>query len=176
MRKRDSQKAKVYSAQNVLHWLYESAEQNGNPVVTVNGVTVTLPPEAKFASVESIQSYVERVLALPAIREAYPALSLSVPTVRHRKGTTKAHYSAGEIAIPTDRGGKWAMRELVVLHELAHHLAILDGHGPRFAATLLTLVGAVMGPEIELIGRMVFDDNGVDAKPPTTWREAAFAP
>lgn len=167
---RDSQRGKLYAAENVLHWMYDAAEQTGNPVVTVGGVTVTLPPEAKFACVDSIQAYLDRVCALPAVREAFPALSLSVPTVRHRKGTRKATYQAGTIAIPTDRDGKWAMRELVVLHELAHHFALGDGHGPRFASTYLAVMGAVLGPEVELIGRMVFIDNGVNCTLPKDWR------
>lgn len=172
---RDNQKSKVYASEGAVARLYDTAVQTGNPVVTVNGVTVTLPPEAKFASVESIQSYVERVLALPAIRATYPALSLSVPKVRHRQGTKKAHYCAGEIAIPTDRAGKWAMRELVVLHELAHHLAFRDQHGPRFVSTLLHLLGTVLGPEVELVARMTFIDNEVNVIPPADWREFSTA-
>lgn len=158
---RDSQRAKVYAAQNILHWLFDSAVQTGNPCVTVNGVTVTLPPEAKFACVPSIQTYVNRVMFMPGIEE----FKRFTPKVRHRKGTTKAHYQAGTIAVPTDREGSWALRELVVLHELAHHLAPGDQHGPMFVSTFLTLLGVVMGPEVELIGRMVFIDNGVATTP-----------
>jgi putative metallohydrolase (TIGR04338 family) len=169
--KRDSQKSKVYAAENVISRFYDTATKTGNPVVNVNGVTVTLPPEAKFASVESIQRYVEQVLAMPAIREAHPTMALSVPTVRHRKGTRIAHYQNGEIAIPTDRAGSWAMRELVVLHELAHHLAFGDGHGPRFVSTLLHMMGVVLGPEVELIARMTFADCEVNAVPPADRRE-----
>lgn len=159
---RDSQRSKVYAAQNVLHWLYESAEATGNPVVTVNGVTVTLPPEARFACVQSMQDYITKVMHLPPI-EAYKRFT---PVIRERKGTTKAHYQSGTIAIPIHRQGRWAQRELVLLHELAHHLAPGDQHGPTFVSTFLTLLGAVMGPEVELVARMVFIDNGVKTAPP----------
>lgn len=162
---RDGQRKKVYEAENILARMYDRAVESGNPVVSVNGVTVTLPPEAKFGCVNSIQAYINRVLALPAVRQAFPALSLSVPTVRHRQGTTKAHYQMGTIAIPTDRAGNWAMRELVILHELAHHLSPGAQHGATFAAAELTLFGIVLGPEVELLARMLFADGGVDTKP-----------
>jgi putative metallohydrolase (TIGR04338 family) len=158
---RDTQRSKVYSAQNVLHWLFDSAVQTGNPVVTINGVTVTLPPEAKFGCVNSIQTYLNRVMQMPDIAKH----RRFTPTVRERKGTTKAHYQSGTIAIPVHRDGKWAMREMVVLHELAHHLAPGDRHGPGFVAVFLSLLGTVLGPEAELVARMVFIDNGVQTSP-----------
>ncbi|MFZ2241198.1 MAG: TIGR04338 family metallohydrolase, partial [Gordonia amarae] len=57
----------------------------------------------------------------------------------------------------------WALRELVVLHELAHHLDDSGGpaHGPGFVHTLITLVGLVLGPEAEFVYRVVFTDSGV---------------
>ncbi len=160
---RDYQRGRLYAAENVLHWFYDTAGQTGNPMVTINGVTVTLPPEAKFASVDSIQAYIDRVLRMPGIRKAFGPVS--PPRVCPRRGATKAHYCAGSIFIPIGMDGKWAQRELVILHELAHHIAAGDGHGPRFADTFLTLLGMVLGPEVELIGRMTFADNAVKAAP-----------
>lgn len=164
---RDLQKSKVYAAENILARLYSRAVESENPVVTINGVTVTLPPEARFASVESIQAYVDRVLAMPAVREEFGDAATRPVRVRRRRGSKAAHYCAGEIAIPDQHDGKWAMRELVVLHELAHHLARIGGHGPRFANTMLTLFGLVLGPETELIGRMLFADGQVSTKIPS---------
>lgn len=164
---RDSQRSKVYAAQNVLHWLFDSTVQTGNPMVTINGVTVTLPPEAKFACLDSIQAYLTKVMHLPPV-EAYKRFT---PVVRQRRSAKKAHYQAGTIAVPIQREGKWAQRELVVLHELAHHLAPGDQHGPMFALTFISLLGAVMGPEVELIARMVFIDNGVKIIPPVEGKE-----
>jgi len=157
---RDEQKSKVYAAEHTLAWLFDTAAATGNPMVTVSGVTVTLPPEAKFSSVESMQAYVNRVMdMLPTDRKT--------PKVRHRSGTAKAHYHpVGEIAIPTARGGSWARRELVVLHELAHHLTPGSGHNHRYVQAFLELVGRVMGPEVALVGRIIFDDNGVRCTPP----------
>lgn len=162
---RDDQRHKVYAAENILARLYTNTVSAQNPVVTINGVTVTLPPEAKFGSVESIQAYVDRVMAMPAVQEAHPVRSQLPVRVRARRGAKAAHCDRAlrEIAIPDKRDGVWAMRELVVLHELAHHLAPRGGHGPHFVDTLLTLFTLVLGPETGLIARMIFADGGVNA-------------
>ena len=57
----------------------------------------------------------------------------------------------------------WALRELVVLHEIAHHLCGPDGpaHGPRFTATFCALAAAVMGPEAGHVLRVVYAKQGV---------------
>ena len=160
----DFQRAKVYAAENILARMYDRAAESGSPEVSLHGVTVTLPPEAKFGCVASVQSYVGRVMAMPAVVAEFGVKT--VPAVRHRQGTKAAHYQAGTIAVPTAREGRWALRELVVLHELAHHLARGDSHGPRFVASYITLLGLVLGPEIELLARMLFTDGGVQIVPP----------
>ena len=56
-----------------------------------------------------------------------------------------------------ERRTTWALRELVVLHEVAHHLCDSDPpHGPEFVATFCELAAAVMGPEVAhvLAGRL----------------------
>lgn len=163
---RDSQRQRVYDAENGLRRMYNAAVEIGNPVVTVGGITLTLPPEARFASIESIQSYVDRVRALPSIAANHPRAGIPV-TVRARQGDSRAHYENARavIAIP-DNLGSWAMRELIVLHELAHHLAWGDQHGSRFAAAFLDLLGAVLGPEVELALRVLFDQHQVNYRVP----------
>lgn len=157
---RDSQRQHVYDAEHALQHFYDTAVQIDNPVITLRGITLTLPPEARFASIESIQTYVDRVRALPSLAH-HPRAAIPV-TVRARQGDRKAHYenSRAVIAIP-DTLGSWAMRELVVLHELAHHFAWGDGHGARFAAAELDILGAVLGPEVELAQRILFDNHEV---------------
>ena len=54
------------------------------------------------------------------------------------------------------------LRELVVLHEMAHHLC--DGappHGPEFVATFCELAEAVMGHEVAHVLRVVYAKEGV---------------
>ncbi len=55
------------------------------------------------------------------------------------------------------------MRELVVLHEVAHHLDDGDGpsHGPGFVATFCDLATVVMGPEVGHVLRVVYAKEGV---------------
>lgn len=163
MTDRDFQRQRVYDAENVLRRLYDTADQIGNPVITVGGITLTLPPEARFASIESVQVYLDRVLALPALAH-YPRAAVPV-TVRERRSDAKAHYElrGAVIAVPNTLGS-WAMRETVVLHELAHHLAYGDQHREHFAATYLTLLGAVMGPEVELALRVIYGDHQVNCR------------
>ena len=56
----------------------------------------------------------------------------------------------------------WALRELVVLHEIAHHLVDSDPpHGPEFVATFCELAAAVMGPEAAHVLRVVYAREGV---------------
>ena len=86
-------------------------------------------------------------------------------TVRPRRGLTAAHYERDDdgatIAVP-ERRTSWALRELVVLHEVAHHLCDADPpHGPEFVATFCELAEAVMGPEVAHVLRVVYAKEGV---------------
>jgi hypothetical protein len=184
---RDAQRAKVYAAEGFVRTMFDRAAERGDPVVEFFGTTLTLPPEARFGSVESVQNYVDDVLALPAVRERWPA---TTPLrVRIRRGATAAHYErlggqersdqgnghggqersdpgnrhadAATIAVPQDRSA-WALRELVVLHEIAHHLTDTDpAHGPDFVTTFCDLAAAVMGAEVAFVLRMVYAKEGV---------------
>jgi putative metallohydrolase (TIGR04338 family) len=90
----------------------------------------------------------------------FPWIEKSRVTVRRRKGITKAHYERATqtIAIPDQVG--WAMREMVVLHELAHSVS-WDGHGPQFVAANIALLESIMGPEMGRVMRMIYAHNGV---------------
>ena len=97
------------------------------------------PEQLRFGALEAVRTYVDDVVA-----------HLKVPPVhvRHRRGGTRAHYSQGEIAIPTTHG--WAMRESVVLHEVAHHACFTDrssgAHDRYFTARMLELADLRLGP------------------------------
>ena len=81
--------------------------------------------------------------------------------MRARRGETAAHYESGTIAVP-DRRDSWALRELVVLHELAHHLAgDAAAHGRDYVATMVELAGCVMGPEAGYVLRVIYAKEGV---------------
>ena len=161
---RDSQRAKVYAAEEFVRTLFDRAAEHGSPTVEFFGGQLTLPPEGRFASVESVQRYVDDVIALPAVRQQWP--EVSAPRVRPRRAASAAHYEnrdgAGVIAVPDRHAADWAMRELVVLHEVAHHLCrVLPPHGPEFVATICTLAELVMGPEVGHVLRVVYAKEGV---------------
>ncbi|MGZ8176928.1 TIGR04338 family metallohydrolase [Williamsia sp. SKLECPSW1] len=158
---RDSGRSALYAAERMAHLVFEAA----GGTAQVGGVTVTVPPEARFASVASVADHVERVLARPSVRERFPRATEPV-AVRVRRGPVSAHYEAGPpavIAVPEDGDGRWALRELVVLHEVAHHLDDSGGaaHGSGFAATLIDLVTDVVGPEAGWIYRILFTESDV---------------
>jgi putative metallohydrolase (TIGR04338 family) len=139
--------------------MFDRAAQHSSRVIDFFGAQLTLPPEAKFGSVAAVQRYVDEVTA----RVGAPPV-----TVRARRGTKAAHYETdgAVIAVP-EQDTTWALRELVVLHELAHHLcaegpnADAPAHGPEFVATYCELCASVMGPEVGLVLRMVYAKEGV---------------
>lgn len=166
LRIRDVQRARVYAAEEFVRIIFERASTHGRPDIDFFGTSLTLPPEARFASVESVQRYVDDVLAKVGHR-----WSAGPVTVRARKGAKAAHYERDEqravIAVPEHRDGKaWAMRELVILHELAHHLCPAEAaaHGSEFVDLYPELAGAVMGPEVEYVLRTVYEREGVNRK------------
>ncbi|MCV7287401.1 TIGR04338 family metallohydrolase [Mycolicibacterium wolinskyi] len=156
MTAKDAQRARVYAAEQFVRTVFDRAAQHSSRAIDFFGTSLTLPPEARFASVESVQRYVDDVLA---------RVGAAPVTVRARRGTTAAHYElvdgAAVIAVP-ERDTTWALRELVVLHELAHHLCSEEPpHGPAFVATYCELCATVMGPEVGLVLRMVYAKEGV---------------
>lgn len=162
--KRDSQRAKVYAAEEFVRTLFDRAAQYESPAVEFFGTQLTLPPEGRFGSVASVQRYVDDVLALPAVRQRWPVVSPL--RVRARRAATAAHYEdhdgSGTIAVPDRDTADWALRELVVLHEVAHHLCEAEpAHGPEFVATICALTELVMGPEVGHVLRVVFAKEGV---------------
>jgi putative metallohydrolase (TIGR04338 family) len=161
---RDSQRAKVYDAENLVHRIFDRSAEF--PVVEVAGSRLTLPVERHFATLESVQAYVDAVLASTAVRARWPRADLPV-AVRERSGQQQADYQrlTAVLAVPLHAGNRaWALRELVILHELAHHLADADdeeAHGPAFTERLIALTGEIVGEEAGFLLRTTMWDNGV---------------
>lgn len=170
---RDSQRAKVYDAERLVWRMFDNADTTSQRQVQIHGSSITLPIERRFASIESVQAYVDKVLALNWVRDTWPQAASPV-TVRNRAGQAAAHYESdtATIAVPPGSPGRgWAMRELVVLHELAHHLAHRtptrgshspsdSPHGPAFLGRLLTLVEELIGAEAAFVLRASLHDCG----------------
>ncbi|MDJ0411705.1 TIGR04338 family metallohydrolase [Rhodococcoides fascians] len=164
-RPRDAQRSAVYDAEQMVRIMFDRAEERDNRVVTVLGSQITLPIERKFASLKSVQSYVDAVLALDWIATTWPDAGRTV-TVRARSGSGAAHYErdAATIAVPLHQSNRaWALRELVVLHELAHHFGDEDEqqHGGAFVDRYITLVGDIVGSEAGFVLRAMMAESGV---------------
>lgn len=163
MSSRDTQRSRVYAAEEFVRTLFDRAAQHSSRAIDFFGAQITLPPEARFASVDSVQRYIDSVLALPAVAARWP--QSPAVAVRARRAATAAHYEniggAAVIAVPARE--RWALRELVVLHEVAHHLCGGGGpaHGPEFVATFCALAEAVMGAEAGHVLRVVYAKEGV---------------
>lgn len=160
---RDSQRTLVYDAEHLVHRLLDRSADF--PVVDVAGSRLTLPVERRFASLVSVQQYLDRVLALPAVGGRWARAGVPV-VARERQGQGRAHYErvGAVIAVPgATHGSQWALRELVLLHELAHHLAddVEPAHGPAFVGRMVELVDLVVGPEAAFLLRVTFLENGV---------------
>ena len=77
MTPRDTQRAKVYAAEEFVRTLFDRADEHGNRTVEFFGTQLTLPPEGRFASVSAAQRYVDDVLTHPAVRRRWPATTRS---------------------------------------------------------------------------------------------------
>ncbi|GGK53587.1 TIGR04338 family metallohydrolase [Nocardia camponoti] len=161
-RPRDVQRAKVYDAEQLVRGAFDRADESGFRTVEVFGSQLTLTVERRFASVDSVQDYCDRVLALNWVVAQWNPGAIRV---RARAGVSAAHYEleSAVLAIPVQGDGRWALRELVVLHELAHHLATGTeaAHGPEFCSRYVELVDGVVGPEAALLLRATYAGCGV---------------
>ena len=129
----DRSRGAVYQAEDSL----ASIMRRTHRAVRVGRRVVTLPADVRFAGVDEVQGFVDRVLA----RSATDGGADHGPVrVQVRRGFRMATYSEGQINIPAaDPRGRWALTRSVVLHEIAHHLTARPGHGRAFRVTLVTL-------------------------------------
>jgi putative metallohydrolase (TIGR04338 family) len=164
-RTRDAQRARVYRAEDAWAGRLDAARR-GAPLATVGGSAVLLPSELRFGTLDAASAYVDRILALPAVVAA--AGPVQAPQLRTRRGQRSAHWEApGMIALPVPAHGEpWALRESVLLHELAHHVGETTGraagHRPPFPAVMLLLVAAALGAEAAFALRVAYGEERVE--------------
>ena len=162
---RDAQRARVYRAEDAWADRLDAARR-GAVLAQVGGSALVLPGERRFGTLEAVADYCARVLALPEVVGV--AGHLDPPRLRERRGARSAHWEPpGVVALPVpQRGEPWALRESVVLHELAHHVGELSGlsrgHRPPFPAVALLLVRAVLGDEAALVLRVHYGQERVE--------------
>lgn len=162
---RDAQRARVYRAEDAWADRLDAARR-GAVLACVGGSALVLPAERRFGTLDAVDGYCRRVLALPEVVTL--AGALAPPQLRMRRGARSAHWEPpGVVALPVPRLGEpWALRETVVLHELAHHVGELGGlsrgHRPPFPAVVLALVRVVLGEEAALALRVHYGQEKVE--------------
>lgn len=161
---RDGQRARVYRAED--GWASRlDAARRGAPLATVAGSAVLLPAELRFGSLAAASSYAQALLTLPALTAVTGPVA--APELRLRRGQRAAHWEPpGVIALPVPvRGEPWALRQSVLLHELAHHVGESTGrtagHRAPFPALVLLLVQVALGEQAAFALRVAYGQEGV---------------
>ena len=173
MSARDSGRSRVYAAEQLVRRVYDLADRSDCRTLNIHGSHITLPIERRFADTNSIQRYLDLVTNLSWVRDEWPRAAVPL-RVRARAGQRAAHYErhTATIAIPPYESNQaWAMREFVVLHELAHHLApdaAAAAHGPEFVDRCSRLVTELIGAEAGLLLRSTMHSEGVTTTLPST--------
>ncbi|SDB79956.1 putative metallohydrolase, TIGR04338 family [Raineyella antarctica] len=155
--------AALYAAEGrVVRWI----EDGG---VRLDGVTWLPEPDPLFRDVREVERFCE---------QACDRLGVPRVTVRARRGPKKAEYTGAlmEIAIPPAQvGGAWALRGLVVVHELAHHLVEVGGareggpHGATFRTRMMHALDVLGQPvNAQLLGLALETDTATALQ--DTWR------
>jgi putative metallohydrolase (TIGR04338 family) len=161
---RDTQKQKVYDAEYLVRDILTSMDTTDVRTFDFYGSSLVVPIERKFGDLEGVQRYVNAVLALNWVRDTWEHATLPI-TVRARKGVRFAQYFplVSVMAVPPHkRGNSWAMREIIILHETAHHLAPRgEHHGPEFTGIFLRLVTEIIGQEVGLLLTDAYQNSGV---------------
>jgi len=141
---RDAQRLRVYAAEDVWRAQLDAARAGARELL-VAGSRVVLPLELHFGDLDAVRAWVARL-------EASPGWSAPPLAVRARRGATRAHYEPpGVVALPGP-GAPWALRESVVVHEVAHHVAGPPlTHGPHFTAAAVRVAGLAMGAEAAFV-------------------------
>ena len=168
---RDSQRQRLYDAEHQVRRQLELAAA-GARSVTVAASTVVLPLEVRFGALEAAQRYTDAVLASHDFADRFPRATATPLRLRARRGDRHAHYEAPDTIALHDppHGTRWSLRELVLLHEIAHHAAHHDlppepAHGPRFAGAFLRVAALAMGGEVGLLLTTAFAEHGVAVTP-----------
>lgn len=161
----DSDRGNVYAAEDQLTaWLQKTSEAG---TLTLDGQDYAPEVEPLFTDIEAVQRYVNQVLAHlrdnGCDHEGREQIDIQV---RRRRGAKKAtyHYDTNEMRVPpAEIGGKWALRGLVILHEIAHHLNPNSGHGPEWRATQLRLLEEIGSPVLADLLHRAYQSYGLEA-------------
>ncbi|WOP17463.1 DUF2786 domain-containing protein [Raineyella sp. LH-20] len=160
--------AALYAAEDrLIRWIEDGS-------VRLDGMTWLPEPDPLFRDVREVARFCDA---------ACDRLGVPRVDVRARKGPTRAEYRAPlmEIAVPTaEVGGAWALRGLIVVHELAHHLVAVGGtqqggpHGESFRLRMTHALEVLGFPgQGRLLGLALATDHAPAEQ--TVWRERIAA-
>ncbi|MFE9575368.1 TIGR04338 family metallohydrolase [Nocardia sp. NPDC006044] len=157
--RRDLHRSRVYRAEQRLWNLLDDADRTGERIVELSGTPICLPVEKRLPDIDAVAAYLDRVLALRPVRHRYGRAGLPL-TVRAR---AHGHYEPATATIAISMHDPRAVRELLLLHELAHHLQPprAPGHGPEFCRVYSDLIHHVMSPQTAGLLRAYLADTGV---------------
>ncbi|MQA12425.1 MAG: TIGR04338 family metallohydrolase [Pseudonocardiaceae bacterium] len=161
-----------YRVENIIHDMVDRANAAGDRTVNLFGSQLQLPEERRFGNLEGVQRYIDGVRELNWVRQEWPeraAVRLRVVPRQMKPGRGErlpVLYADGRISMPGDdlRDSEVYRRELVVLHELAHHFAYhieANHHGPEFLGVYARLVEEIIGPEMRLLMQMNWYEAGL---------------
>lgn len=162
MAKRDQLRSKVYEAEQQVRSALERAASAG--ALDFFGSLLPPPVERRFETLAQVRDYLDSVCSSAEFVAAFG--ELPVPKLRGRGGDSQAHYEFDNQTIALPMTSDWAARELVVLHELAHHVVGLRQpdaayHGAEFSTVYCRLVELVIGGPAGLLLRAALDGEGV---------------
>lgn len=174
----DPDKQATYAAEDmVATWIDAAVAGDGEVTVSTGdaGGVVTFAPEVepRFTGPAEATDFVHQVMGrLQRLAKdqgvSFRGREHKELTVSAHTGWKKASYRQGTIYLPTrERGGAWALRALVVLHEVAHHLntgvegAIIDQHGEGFRATFARLLECLGWDQQAAMLREAFRQHGL---------------
>lgn len=140
----DHQKQRAYRAE----WLFTDLLDTPSDMITFMGSTLPIPAERRFGHFDHVVAYVQA---------RWPGVRVQVKPRMHRR----AHTRGNLISIPDPERGRWAWREAVILHEVAHYLAP-GGHGPRWAGAYIDLVTEHMGDTAGWILSSLYHQHNVN--------------
>lgn len=161
----DPDKSAVYAAEDQLaSWLDQVTPEQ--PTVTVDGEVHTPEVEPRFTDPGAAGRYAAQVLAhLRECEVDYAGREQTDVIVRARRGHRMATYlqEPPTIAVPPfEAGGRWALRGLVLLHELAHHLSGELVHRAGFRSTFLRLLEDIGSPVIAQLLQVAYAAEGLE--------------
>jgi putative metallohydrolase (TIGR04338 family) len=137
MRKRDTQRSRVYTWERRAHPPIHSQDE-------------------RFQSVEDCAAYMLPIWRSERGRYGLPNKAPPEIARPHRGQRRALAHSSHKITLP-----RWARNEWVMLHELAHRLTPRDaGHGPRFVGVLIGLLARHAGQDADELMALA-DEMGV---------------